>query len=121
MAAQASPLPLSPQLVGLLGRAGLRTAGHVGAVFTADMDLVAVERQLRELVGSGVAPALDEFDGWVSELFGFAGMAEERDGRDARRLARTPPDGGRLLSEMLVSTPGLGVSRTPLWSCATET
>ena len=62
-------------------------------------------RQLRGHVGSGVAPALDKFDGWVSERFAFAEMAGERGGRDTQRLAR------RRRTVLLAGGPSFGVAR----------
>ena len=75
-------------------------------------------RQLCEHVGSGVAPALDKFDGWVSELFAFAKMAGEQDSRDAQRLTRRRrPAGGhysrcrsRCLA-LMAAGPRLGAAR----------
>ena len=91
MSSLAAPLPLQPALVAQLRALGIKTAGHIAAVFGEVEDVDSLRLRLGEVLGPGFD---DEgvMDEWVLELRELLQDAEARDARDARRVAVIPAE-----------------------------
>ena len=84
----ASALPLPADLLAVLAKLGVKTAGHVFGVFgEAGSGYEEGSKVLSQFeVPAAIDPDLWEL--WVLELLSFLGSCEERDRRDAARIFR---------------------------------